>query len=111
VSAIVQASAGYGGRLIAHAYTRYLGDLSGGQIVKLRLARSLNLSFEALSFYDFPAILDIAAFKSDYRTAINRAGDESEECDAIVEEGMLAFALNIELSVALQTEVARGFQR
>jgi len=108
VQAIERASGGDGGRLIAHAYARYLGDLSGGQIVKRLLARSLNLPAPALSFYEFPAIADIATFKSEYRAAIDRAGDESEEFDAIVEEGALAFELNIALSAALQAEAARG---
>jgi heme oxygenase (biliverdin-producing, ferredoxin) len=109
VDAIVKASRGDGGRLIAHAYARYLGDLSGGQIVKRLLARSLDLPAPALSFYDFPAIADIATFKSEYRAAIDLAGDESEDFDAIVEEGALAFELNIELAVALQA-AARGTQ-
>jgi len=106
VNAIVQASAGDGGRLIAHAYARYLGDLSGGQIVKRLLARSLDLSPDALSFYDFPAIQYIAMFKAEYRAAIDRAGDEIEDFEAVVEEGAKAFQLNIELSVALQGEAA-----
>jgi heme oxygenase (biliverdin-producing, ferredoxin) len=107
VAAIERAAGGDGSRLIAHAYARYLGDLSGGQIMKRLLARALELPPGALSFYDFPAIADIAAFKSEYRAAIDRAGDESEDFDAIVEEGALAFELNIALSVALQADAAR----
>ncbi|MFT4119085.1 heme oxygenase (biliverdin-producing) [Bradyrhizobium sp.] len=106
VSAIVAASDGDGSRLVAHAYARYLGDLSGGQILSRLLARSLGLPPEALSFYAFPAISDIGAFKSDYRAAIDRAGDECEDFDAVVEEGARAFELNIDLSVALQADIA-----
>ena len=106
VDAIVRAGMGDGGRLVAHAYARYLGDLSGGQILKRLLARSLDLHPAALSFYDFSAIDDVAAFKADYRAAIDRAGDVSEDFDAIVEEGARAFELNIALSVALQAEAA-----
>jgi heme oxygenase len=108
VNAILQASEDNGRRLIAHAYARYLGDLSGGQIVKRLLARSLDLPPAALSFYDFSAISDIATFKSEYRAAIDRAGDESDDFVAIVEEGALAFRLNIELSIALQIEAAQA---
>jgi len=106
VNAIVLASDGDASRLIAHAYARYLGDLSGGQIVKKLLARSLALPSDALSFYEFPAIDDIAAFKGEYRASIDRAGDEIEDFEAVVEEGAMAFLLNIELSVALQAEAA-----
>ncbi|HTO61991.1 MAG TPA: biliverdin-producing heme oxygenase [Bradyrhizobium sp.] len=108
VDAINAASRGDGSRLIAHAYARYLGDLSGGQIVRRLLARSLNLPPAALSFHDFPAIADIAAFKAEYRAAIDHAGDESEDFGAIVEEGALAFELNIDLSIALQADAARA---
>jgi heme oxygenase len=101
-AAIQQASEGTGVRLIAHAYARYLGDLSGGQILKKLLERSLDLPNEALTFYDFPEIPDIAAFKADYRSAIERAGDELGDFDPIVDEAAHAFELNIDLSVAVQ---------
>lgn len=106
VSAIMAASNGNGSRLIAHAYARYLGDLSGGQILSRLLSRSLNLPLAALSFYVFPAIPDIEAFKSDYRSAIDRVGDKSEDFDAVVEEAALAFELNIDLSIAVQADAA-----
>ena len=105
-AAISAASAGAGHRLIAHAYARYLGDLSGGQILKRLLARSLDLPAAALSFYEFPAIADLAAFKESYRAAIEQAGDVLDDFDGVVEEGALAFELNIELSVALQAAAA-----
>jgi heme oxygenase (biliverdin-producing, ferredoxin) len=104
-AAISEASVGAGQRLIAHAYARYLGDLSGGQIIKRLLARSLDLPATALSFYEFSAISDIAAFKAGYRAAIERAGDELDDFDGVVEEGARAFELNIELAVALQAAV------
>lgn len=107
VDAIRRASEATGSRLIAHAYARYLGDLSGGQILKKLLERSLDLPPEALSFYDFPEIADIAAFKAGYRSAIDRAGDELGDFDLIVEEGARAFELNIGLSVAVQEAVLR----
>jgi heme oxygenase len=100
--AIRQASAGDGSRLIAHAYVRYLGDLSGGQILKRVLAQALDLPPAALSFFDFSGIGDLAAFKAQYRMAIDQAGDEIEDFSGIVEEGARAFRLSIELSVALQ---------
>jgi heme oxygenase (biliverdin-producing, ferredoxin) len=104
VDAITRAADGDGSRLIAHAYARYLGDLSGGQILKKLLARSLDLPPDALSFYEFPDIGDIAAFKAEYRASIDRAGDEVADFEAVVEEGATAFQLNIELSAALQAE-------
>lgn len=101
VGAIREAGSGAGHALLAHAYTRYLGDLSGGQIIKKILARSLGLQPEALSFYAFPEIADIPRFKDDYRDALERAGAATTEHDAVVEEAALAFRLNITLSQAL----------
>lgn len=104
--AIEAAGSGEGLPLIAHAYTRYLGDLSGGQIIRRLLVRSLALPADALTFYDFPAISDIAAFKGAYRDGIERAGDLIGDFAVVVEEGARAFELNIELSVALQRSAA-----
>jgi heme oxygenase len=99
---IAEAAQGSGARLIAHAYTRYLGDLSGGLILQRLLARSLELQPAELSFYDFPRYPDLAALKTDYRAALDRAGNLAGEPEAIVEEGALAFTLNIDLSRAVQ---------
>jgi heme oxygenase len=42
-------------RLLAHAYVRYMGDLSGGQIIKYKLQKAYALEHEkrGLTFYDF----------------------------------------------------------
>ena len=106
--AVLRASYGPGSLLVAHAYARYLGDLSGGQIMKRLLMKSPGLPASALAFYDFSAISDIAAYKADLRGAIERAGDDIDDFDAIVEEGAKAFDLNIKLSVALQDAVDLG---
>ncbi len=98
---IEAAAAGDGSRLIAHAYTRYLGDLSGGQIIKRILARAMNLPPQALTFYDFPTIADQAAFKVAYREALDRAGREIVDTMLILDEGRTAFQCNIDLSKAV----------
>ncbi|RTL50744.1 MAG: biliverdin-producing heme oxygenase [Bradyrhizobiaceae bacterium] len=99
---IADAAGGDGSRLIAHAYTRYLGDLNGGQILSRLLAKALDLGPHELSFYDFSRFADPDALKSDYRLAIDRAGDAVSDPAAVVEEGALAFSLNIALSEAVQ---------
>jgi len=47
---IAQAAAGDGLRLVSHAYVRYFGDLSGGQILKKLLGKSLSLPDDALTY-------------------------------------------------------------
>jgi heme oxygenase (biliverdin-producing, ferredoxin) len=104
---IARAAEGDGMRLIAHAYTRYLGDLSGGQILRRLLARSLELQPAQLSFYDFARFSDLDALKSDYRHALDRAGALAADRQAVVEEAAIAFSLNIDLSCAVQAAVLR----
>jgi len=93
-------------RLVAHAYVRYLGDLNGGQIIRRILVRSLGLKACCLAFYDFPLIGDLRAFKADYRHAINRSAAEMTDLNGVVEEGAIAFQLNIELSEAARQAAA-----
>ncbi len=102
---ITECAKGDGARLIAHIYTRYLGDLNGGQILKRLMAKSLALDSDALSFFDFPDIADMDRFRGDYRAAIDRAADEIQDIDRVVEEAATAFTFNIRLSDAVQQAV------
>lgn len=105
---VAKAAEGDGSRLIAHAYTRYLGDLSGGQILQRLLARSPGLQPAELTFYDFPRFSDLDALKADYRKALDHAGVVAADRRAVVEEAAIAFSLNIDLSCAVQSAVLRG---
>ena len=105
---IEKAAEGDGTRLIAHAYTRYLGDLSGGQILQRLLARSIKLRPSELSFYDFSRFSDLDALKADYRQALDRAGALAPDRQALIEEGAIAFSLNIDLSCAIKSMLSSG---
>jgi heme oxygenase len=104
---VAKASEGDGSRLIAHAYTRYLGDLSGGQILQRLLARSPGLQPAELTFYDFPRFSDLEALKADYRKALDHAGIVASDRHAVIEEAAIAFSLNIDLSCAVEAAVLR----
>lgn len=99
---VATAAEGDGSLLIAHLYTRYLGDLAGGQILKRRLAGMADLDGSCLSFYDFPGIADPAAFARAYRGLLDSSAAEATDPDRVVEEAAIAFQLNIELSEAIQ---------
>ncbi|ABE40960.1 Heme oxygenase (decyclizing) [Rhodopseudomonas palustris BisB5] len=103
---IARSADGDGSRLIAHAYTRYLGDLNGGQIVRRLLEKSLGLGPRELTHYDFSAIAEPTALKTDYRRAIEAAGAAAPDPSAIIAEGAVAFECNIALSVAVQLHLA-----
>ncbi len=98
---------GGGSQLVAHAYTRYLGDLNGGRILRGRLARSLGLGEEALGFYDYPGIPEPSSFALEYRAALDAAGPWVDG-EAIAEEAQWAFRQNIELSLQVKLAEATG---
>lgn len=90
--------AGAGALLIAHCYTRYLGDLIGGQIMGRRLVRLFGPGCPALGFTAFPAIQDLRGFAQSYRAALDRAGEHLADQAPVVEEAAVAFQMNIALS-------------
>lgn len=93
-------------RLIGHAYVRYIGDLSGGQIVKNLLSAAPGLEQDMLGFYDFPGITDAGAYKEDFRASLNRAGIMVSDIDGIVDEAKKGFRLNIDLSLGVLMALA-----
>jgi heme oxygenase len=96
-----------GPRLVAHAYVRYLGDLSGGQILRRLLGRSLGLDDSSLAFYAFPDIGDVDVFKAGYRAAIDTIGQGMDDVVVLLDEAVAVFEANIELSDAVARYVAR----
>jgi len=96
---VAEAASGDGAGLLAFAYVRYMGDLSGGQILNRLLSRTLGLS--GLAFYTFPGIADPAEFASAYRDAIDQAGVLLGDTAPVVEMAQAAFRLDIDLSVAI----------
>jgi len=83
--------------LVAHSYTRYLGDLSGGQILKKIAKTAMNLDAEGTAFYEFTDIPDEKAFKNNYRQAMNNLPIDQETADRIVNEANAAFDMNMQI--------------
>lgn len=85
--------------LLAHSYTRYLGDLSGGQMLKRRAkkAYSLPASGEGSSFYVFPSIKSNRAFKKEYKAKLDELDLEVSTVDAMVAEANIAFQSNTDI--------------
>jgi len=82
--------------LVGHHYTRYLGDLSGGQILSTIASRAMNLTDgQGLNFYRFEAIDDEKAFKDTYRAALDALPVDQAMADRIVAEANEAFRLNM----------------
>ena len=86
--------------LLAHAYTRYLGDLSGGKILARVARRALRLdksengrAGEGLRFYDFDKIQSFKKFKDLYRQSLNELALHQKQVEAIVQEANVAFLM------------------
>lgn len=81
--------------LVAHAYTRYMGDLSGGQILARQLRKAWAQSGdEGLSFFQFPQISDVTHFKNRYRENLDTLPVDRTQASAIVDEARGAFDSN-----------------
>lgn len=85
--------------LVAHTYTRYLGDLSGGQVLKKIAQKALDLpsSGEGLAFFTFPNIANATNFKQLYRSRMNALEMTPQVRQRVVEEAKTAFLLNIQV--------------
>jgi heme oxygenase len=85
---------------IAHQYTRYLGDLFGGQMMGGMASRSMDLPLDGsgVQFYNFN---DIKSTKEDFinawYTKLNSLPLTKEQKQNIVNEANLVFDLNINL--------------
>ncbi len=80
---------------LAHHYTRYLGDLSGGRIIARVLDRSYGLGPTAgAAFYDFGALGDPSAWKERYRRLLDEVPWSEAECADLVAEARAAFRAN-----------------
>lgn len=91
--------------LAAHAYVRYMGDLSGGQLLRDIVRRALGLRDDlGTSFYAF-GNTEPDALKAEFRRGLDALALGSADLDAIVAEAGEAFARHVALFEEL--EVAR----
>ena len=95
-------------RYVAHHYTRYLADLSGGQDIHKGLAKGFGEAVEGLRFYVFD-MPDVNEFKVAYRANLDAMPISSEDKLAMIEEVALAYEYNIEMTsdLAVKHKVER----
>ena len=93
---------------VAHAYTRYLGDLSGGQILKKIAQRSMGLEGnKGLAFYEFNEVSDEAQFKLNYKAALDSLPIKENEASQIIAEANTAFTLNMNIFSELEFNLVK----
>jgi heme oxygenase len=96
----LEAVGSWAGGFVAHHYTRYLGDLSGGQHIR----RIVEKAYPDLPirFYTFEAIESPKALKDRYRVLLDEAPWSIDEQDRIVAEVREAYRLNQEMFASLE---------
>ncbi|MBI1241342.1 biliverdin-producing heme oxygenase [Umezakia ovalisporum] len=95
--------------LIAHSYTRYLGDLSGGQILKNIAVTAMNLSDgQGTAFYEFTDISDEKAFKAKYRQSLDELPIDDARVHRVVDEANAAFGMNMKMFEELEGNLIKS---
>ncbi|QLY31392.1 heme oxygenase (biliverdin-producing) [Nocardia huaxiensis] len=91
---------------IAHHYTRYLGDLSGGQVIRGTAEKLWDLpkKGDGVRFYVFDGISNPAAFKREYRESLDRLPLAGDDVERVLDEARLAFTMNTNLFQELGAE-------
>jgi heme oxygenase len=82
--------------LAAHVYVRYLGDLSGGQMLQRVVARGLELAPGAagMAFLDFGAPQEVARLSAALRAGMDEVARLGADEDALVAEAIWSFELH-----------------
>lgn len=90
---------------VAHHYIRYLGDLSGGQIIRRMLERAYGYETDGLRFYIFDGIEKPKLYKDAYRAKLDSAPLSADEQQRIIDEVNLAYELNGALFADLEADI------
>ena len=87
----------WSGGFVAHHYTRYLGDLSGGQFIRKVMQRQFGFETNGVGFYLFDEIASPKEFKETYRDQLDAVDWDEAERDRVIDEVLLAYRFNTEL--------------
>ncbi len=97
VDRIRQVGATWGGGFVAHHYTRYLGDLSGGIFIGRVMARRFGFETNGIGFYLFDDIADPSRLQGRVPRAARRRPVDEAERERVIDEVLLAYRFNTEL--------------
>lgn len=88
---------------IAHGYTRYLADLSGGLVIDKAITEAYGLSQDGrwLYTFDLPGGVNPKTWKNAYRQLLNVLDLDTAPAVALIEEALVAYQCNIALNDAL----------
>lgn len=82
------------GGYVAHAYTRYLGDLAGGQVIRQAAQRHYGVAPAQLAFATFDRAGGVKRLRDDYRARLNALSFSAGERASVADEACAAFDAN-----------------
>lgn len=97
VDRLTTVAATWPGGFVAHHYTRYLGDLSGGQVIRTLMQRQFGFETNGVGFYLFDQIARPKQFKETYREQLDAVDWSAEERERVIDEVLIAYRFNTEL--------------
>ena len=89
----IEASSASGAQYVAHHHTRYLGDLTGGRVVRRAVQRHLGATGPGLAFFTFELSEKPKAYKDWYHSRIDRLPTSPRDVETVVHEARVAFEL------------------
>ncbi|MDH6182440.1 heme oxygenase [Microbacteriaceae bacterium SG_E_30_P1] len=95
------AAQNWAGGFIAHHYTRYMGDLSGGQAIGRLMQRHFGFETNGVGFYLFDQIASPKQFKETYRDQLDAVEWSDEERERVIDEVIVAYRFNTEVFIDL----------
>lgn len=103
----VRATASWPAGFVAHHYTRYLGDLSGGLAIGATVARTYGFvpGGDGVRFYRFERVAKPKVFKDEYRARLDSVPWTADERDRVIDEVLAAYRLNTEVFAELGSTV------
>ncbi|MEV1246641.1 heme oxygenase (biliverdin-producing) [Nonomuraea sp. NPDC050022] len=94
----IEQVADWPGGYIAHHYTRYMGDLSGGQFIRMELQKIYGYQKGGgVDFYLFDEVGSLPRFKNEYRARLDALPFGEREQHRVIREVKLAYQLNTEV--------------
>jgi heme oxygenase len=97
----------WAGGFVAHHYTRYLGDIAGGQVIRRLLEKEYGIADAGTLFYHFDEIGSAPAFRDRYRIELDGAPWDEDERARVIDEARVAFECNIAVFAELANELDR----
>jgi heme oxygenase len=91
-------------RLLAHHYVRYLGDLSGGQIIATLMRKHYGVADDALTFYAFDGLASKGGFKTTYRRLLDELLADPAFYAEMLDETRRAYEANRRIFAELGSE-------